>query len=96
MQVHDDVEYDVVLRHQIAQILFVILPKTLAALISVIHGDEKQGQLLIAVSTLHSLLSGNFQANNLTIGKPESVWSCSVPRNARLFTATGISLDFCV
>jgi TELO2-interacting protein 1 len=45
--VHDGVEDDPVLRHQIAGVLFVILPKTLAALCAVIQGDDKQGQALM-------------------------------------------------
>uniref|UniRef100_A0A1Q3F3A1 Uncharacterized protein n=1 Tax=Culex tarsalis TaxID=7177 RepID=A0A1Q3F3A1_CULTA len=48
MQVHDGSDFgDCVLRCQVAELLFIVLPKVLVALISVVNGDEKQGKALV-------------------------------------------------
>lgn len=48
--VHDGADMtDVVLRDQIAGLLFILLPKLVLTLKNVALGDEKQGHTLIAV-----------------------------------------------
>ncbi|XP_055523883.1 TELO2-interacting protein 1 homolog [Wyeomyia smithii] len=48
MQIHDDFDVaDSVLRHQVAELLFIVLPKLLVALVMVVTGDEKQGATVI-------------------------------------------------
>ncbi|XP_055617312.1 TELO2-interacting protein 1 homolog [Toxorhynchites rutilus septentrionalis] len=50
MQVHDEFDLaDVVLRCQIAELLFIVLPKLLMAMVSVINGDPKQGKAVIGI-----------------------------------------------
>ncbi|KXJ77559.1 hypothetical protein RP20_CCG007224 [Aedes albopictus] len=47
MQIHDEIDFsDKVLRCQVAELLFIVLPKLLVALVSVVNGDEKQGKAL--------------------------------------------------
>lgn len=49
-QVHDDAdESDIVFRHQIANVVFLVLPKVISTLINVATGDETLGEALIAV-----------------------------------------------
>ncbi|XP_058812988.1 TELO2-interacting protein 1 homolog [Topomyia yanbarensis] len=48
MQLQDDSDWeDSVLRHQVAELLFIVLPKLLASLVSVINGDRKQGTAVV-------------------------------------------------
>ncbi|XP_055593620.1 TELO2-interacting protein 1 homolog [Uranotaenia lowii] len=59
MQIHDGFDSDdPVLRCQVAELLFIVLPKLLSALIQVINGDEKQGRALLcmAIKTLGRVL----------------------------------------
>lgn len=50
-QVHDSADAsDIVLRDQIANLVFILLPKVLATLRDVATGDEKQGHVIISVS----------------------------------------------
>lgn len=50
MQIHDQFDFsDKVLRCQVAELLFIVLPKLLVALISVVNGDEKQGKAVIRI-----------------------------------------------
>ncbi|XP_062556981.1 TELO2-interacting protein 1 homolog [Armigeres subalbatus] len=47
LQIHDQFDFsDKVLRCQVAELLFIVLPKLLVALVSVVNGDEKQGKIL--------------------------------------------------
>lgn len=49
--VHDEADTDdIVLRNQIADVVFILLPKVVSTLIQVATGDETQGYALIAVS----------------------------------------------
>lgn len=51
LQIHDNADTsDIVLRHQIADIVFILLPKIVATLKNIATGDEKQGHALISVS----------------------------------------------
>ncbi|XP_058450442.1 TELO2-interacting protein 1 homolog [Malaya genurostris] len=51
MQIHDDSDWeDSVLRHHVAELLFIILPKLLSSLVSVINGDRKQGTAVIRMA----------------------------------------------
>lgn len=51
--VHDEADPDdIVLRNQVADVVFILLPKVLSTLIQVATGDETQGHALIAVSSL--------------------------------------------
>lgn len=43
-------ESDIILRDQISNQVFVMLPKIVATLQNIITGDEKQGQLIISVT----------------------------------------------
>ncbi|XP_035777881.1 TELO2-interacting protein 1 homolog [Anopheles albimanus] len=44
LQIHDDFDFhDKVLRCQVAELLFIVLPKLLATFVTIINGDEKQG-----------------------------------------------------
>ncbi|EDS32815.1 conserved hypothetical protein [Culex quinquefasciatus] len=48
LQVHDGSDFgDAVLRCQVAELMFIVLPKLLVALVSVVNGDEKQGKALV-------------------------------------------------
>lgn len=50
--VHDEADADdIVLRNQIADVVFILLPKLVSTLIQVATGDETQGHALIAVSS---------------------------------------------
>lgn len=50
-QIHDDADFsDIVFRDQVAEIVFLMLPKVVATLKTVALGDDKQGQALIVVS----------------------------------------------
>lgn len=50
--VHDEADPDdIVLRQQIADVVFILLPKIVSTLIQVATGDDTQGHALIAVST---------------------------------------------
>lgn len=49
--VHDGADADdVVLRNQIADVIFILLPKVVSTLVQVATGDETQGHIIIAVS----------------------------------------------
>uniref|UniRef100_A0A182LZ06 Uncharacterized protein n=1 Tax=Anopheles culicifacies TaxID=139723 RepID=A0A182LZ06_9DIPT len=64
LQVHDDFDFnDIVLRCQVAELLFITLPKLLVILVSIINGDEKQGTAVyrIAIKTLGRTLSLIFE-----------------------------------
>ncbi|XP_053690294.1 TELO2-interacting protein 1 homolog [Sabethes cyaneus] len=51
MQIHDEFDStDSVLRHQVAELLFIVLPKLLVALVTVINGDEKQGTAVVRIA----------------------------------------------
>lgn len=53
MCVHDEADFeDIVLRNQIADVVFILLPKLVTTLIQIATGDETQGHALIAVSSL--------------------------------------------
>lgn len=57
MQIHDEADFsDVVFRSQIADIVFIMVPRIHSVLIQVVIGDSKQGQTLIAVSLLESII----------------------------------------
>uniref|UniRef100_A0A182QAG5 Uncharacterized protein n=1 Tax=Anopheles farauti TaxID=69004 RepID=A0A182QAG5_9DIPT len=59
LQVYDDFDFnDVVLRCQVAELLFITLPKVLATFVSIINGDEKQGTAVyrIAIKALGQTL----------------------------------------
>lgn len=50
MQVHDEFDFaDIVLRSQVSELLFIVLPKLLVAMVSVINGDQKQGKAVIRI-----------------------------------------------
>lgn len=50
-QIHDAADLaDIVIRDQVADIVFLMLPKVVATLKNVALGDEKQGQAIIVVS----------------------------------------------
>lgn len=56
--VHDAADFeDVVLRNQIADVVFILLPKIVSTLIQVATGDETQGHALIAVRSLKNDMS---------------------------------------
>uniref|UniRef100_A0A182N5R8 Uncharacterized protein n=1 Tax=Anopheles dirus TaxID=7168 RepID=A0A182N5R8_9DIPT len=60
LQVHDDFDFnDVVLRCQVAKLVFITLPKLLATFVVIINGDEKQGIAVcrIAIKALGRILS---------------------------------------
>ncbi|EAT43486.1 AAEL005047-PA [Aedes aegypti] len=64
MQIHDGFDFaDKVLRCQVAELLFIVLPKLLVTLISVVNGDEKQGKALtrMGVKTLGRVLGLIFE-----------------------------------
>uniref|UniRef100_A0A6E8VIW0 Uncharacterized protein n=1 Tax=Anopheles coluzzii TaxID=1518534 RepID=A0A6E8VIW0_ANOCL len=64
LQVHDDFDFnDTVLRCQVAELLFITLPKLLATYVSIINGDEKQGTAVyrIAIKALGRTLSLIFE-----------------------------------
>uniref|UniRef100_A0A182PPY3 Uncharacterized protein n=1 Tax=Anopheles epiroticus TaxID=199890 RepID=A0A182PPY3_9DIPT len=64
LQVHDEFDVnDVVLRCQVAELLFITLPKLLATFVSIINGDEKQGTAVyrIAIKALGRTLSLIFE-----------------------------------
>lgn len=49
--IHDEADFtDVVLRHQISEIVFLFSPKIIGTMKNVALGDEKDGQTLIVVS----------------------------------------------
>lgn len=51
--VHDEADPDdIVLRNQVADVVFILLPKVASTLIQVATGDDTQGHGLIAVSSL--------------------------------------------
>lgn len=60
--VHDAVEPDdIVLRHQVADEVFVLLPKVVFTLTQVATGDDTQGHALIAVSILREKSEHTFR-----------------------------------
>ncbi|XP_050068435.1 TELO2-interacting protein 1 homolog [Anopheles maculipalpis] len=64
LQIHDDFDFDdIVLRCQVAELLFIALPKLLAIFVSIINGDEKQGTAVyrIAIKALGRTLSLIFE-----------------------------------
>ncbi|XP_053670074.1 TELO2-interacting protein 1 homolog [Anopheles nili] len=64
LQVHDDFDFnDAVLRCQVADLLFIILPKLLVTFVSIINGDEKQGSAVfrIAIKALGRTLNLFFE-----------------------------------
>uniref|UniRef100_A0A4Y0BNQ6 Uncharacterized protein n=1 Tax=Anopheles funestus TaxID=62324 RepID=A0A4Y0BNQ6_ANOFN len=64
LQVHDDFDFnDIVLRCQVAELLFITLPKLLSIYVSIINGDEKQGTAVyrIAIKALGRTLSLIFE-----------------------------------
>lgn len=49
-QVNDTVDFnDICFRKDVADVMFVMLPKVVATLQKVIHGEETQGHLIISV-----------------------------------------------
>lgn len=63
--VHEEADVgDIVLRNQIADVVFILLPKVVSTLFQVATGDETQGYVLIAVSSQHSFRSIFFIPNN--------------------------------
>lgn len=49
--VHDTADFnDIVLRNQVADVVFIFLPKIIQTLYKVATGDDKQGDKLISVS----------------------------------------------
>lgn len=51
---HDDAAVeDIVLRNQIADVVFILLPKVVSTLVQVATGDDTQGHAVIAVSSRH-------------------------------------------
>ncbi|XP_049533532.1 TELO2-interacting protein 1 homolog [Anopheles darlingi] len=64
LQIHDDFDFnDTVLRCQVAELLFIVLPKLLATFVSIINGDEKQGVAVqrIAIKALGRTLGLIFE-----------------------------------
>uniref|UniRef100_A0A182ITA8 Uncharacterized protein n=1 Tax=Anopheles atroparvus TaxID=41427 RepID=A0A182ITA8_ANOAO len=64
LQVHDDFDFsDVVIRCQVAELLFIALPKIIATFVGIINGDEKQGTAVyrIAIKALGRALSLIFE-----------------------------------
>ncbi|XP_035891600.1 TELO2-interacting protein 1 homolog [Anopheles stephensi] len=64
LQIHDGFDFnDIVLRCQVAELLFIALPKLLAIYVSIINGDEKQGTAVyrIAIKALGRTLSLIFE-----------------------------------
>ncbi|XP_053659080.1 TELO2-interacting protein 1 homolog [Anopheles marshallii] len=64
LQVHDDFDFnDIVLRCQVAELLFITLPKLLTIFVSIINGDEKQGTAVyrMAIKALGRTLSLIFE-----------------------------------
>lgn len=56
--VHDGADSsDIVLRDQVSNLMFIMLPKVVATLQKIVHGAETQGQLLIAVLIVRLLLT---------------------------------------
>lgn len=57
MQVHDEADFtDVVLRDQIANVIFLFLPKILSTLLDVAKGESKQGTIIISVSSIFYIM----------------------------------------
>lgn len=55
-QVNDSVDFsDICFRKDVADVMFVMLPKVVATLLKVIHGEETQGNLIISVGTQISM-----------------------------------------
>ncbi|XP_050100341.1 TELO2-interacting protein 1 homolog [Anopheles aquasalis] len=64
LQIHDDFDFhDTVLRCQVAELLFIVLPKLLATFVTIINGDEKQGVAVqrIAIKALGRTLGLVFE-----------------------------------
>ncbi|KFB53563.1 hypothetical protein ZHAS_00021797 [Anopheles sinensis] len=64
LQVHDDFDFnDIVVRCQVAELLFIALPRIIATFVIIINGDEKQGTAVyrIAIKALGRTLSLIFE-----------------------------------
>lgn len=56
-QVSDRADFsDICLRNDVADVMFVMLPKVVATLQKVIHGEDTQGHLIISVRTVISVI----------------------------------------